>query len=672
MSSLYAENPRFALFGLGGIMMARLLPSLAIGPVAGVLADRYDRKRLMVAVDVARGVLFVFLAFADSLAALVTLTFAVECMSLLFLAAKDATLPVIVRREHLTEANQLNLLLAYGTLPLGAVIATAATTVLVGFGLESQDATVALLLINAATFLLAAALLARLHLPERPRVSEDVEHAPGVLEELREGARFIRDLPIVRSLILGVVGVSFGAGVVVTLGPQFVSTSLGRPETDWPRLMTAVGAGLAAGILSVPALARRFSMERLFPIALAATGAITAVMSALPNFGLALVLGAVLGAAAGISFVMGYTLLHSYTTDQVRGRTMAAFYTATRIALFTALGVAPFLASAISGSLFINRRYLLLSGIRITLFLGAMVALFAALSSMRGMYAALRAESQRGLHFAGLPEASRAGGVFVAFEGVEGAGKSTQVRALVEALRAEGRDVVVTREPGGSPVAERVREVLLDPNSDGMDARTETLLYAAARAEHVRRVVAPALEADRVVVCDRFVDSSLAYQGFARALGDSDVMEINRWAVAGVMPDVVVLLDLDADEGLRRVRARSSRLGAEVGRTGPRPLRLTEDEDWREQAAADRLEAEDVEFHRRVAGGYRELARRDRGRFVVVDAGADPATVARQVRAALHPWLPLPQPQRPDQPSEGQRRAGAGGAGPSGTAEGPR
>ncbi len=646
VSLLYAGNPRFALFSLGGIMMARLLPSLIIGPVSGVLADRYDRKRLMVATDLVRGTLFVFVAFSRNLTTLFLLTFAVECLALLFLAAKDATLPTIVDKRHLTQANQLNLLLAYGTLPAGALLATAITTALVAAGVAGRTATVVVLLVDAATFFVGAALISRLRLPAHGRRRDSQEESTGVVDELREGVRFIRGLPLVRALIIGVVGVFFGAGVVVSVGPEFVRSSLDRPATDWPRLMTAVGAGLVAGILAVPSATRRVPKERLFPICLAATGAIGAVMAFLPNFPLALGFGFLLGAAAGLSFVQGYTLLHECTDDETRGRTFAAFYTATRIALFSALGLAPFLAGAISGSLVLNGRLLRLSGVRITIFAGGLVALYAALKALRGMYRALGEDADRPMRIPGAPAMpARTGGVFVAFEGVEGAGKSTQVAALVATLEAEGRQVLVTREPGGPPVAERIRDVLLDPNAAGMDPRTETLLYAAARAEHVPKIGAPALEADKIVVCDRFIDSSLAYQGFARELGDADVYEVNRWAVGGVLPDVVVLLDLAPDEGLRRVRARSDRRArAERARPGPRPVRLGDD--WRGQAAPDRLESEDLEFHERVARGYRELAKRDRGRFVVVSADADAGTVARSVRTALHPWIPLPPATR--------------------------
>jgi dTMP kinase len=158
----------------------------------------------------------------------------------------------------------------------------------------------------------------------------------------------------------------------------------------------------------------------------------------------------------------------------------------------------------------------------------------------------------------------------------------------------------------------------------------------------VQRVVVPALEQGKIVLCDRFIDSSLAYQGFARELGDADVFEINRWAVGGLLPDVVVLLDLPADEGQRRIRERARQRRAHRSArdrgTGPQPLRLG---DWRDQTAPDRLEAEDLDFHERVRRGYRELARRN-SRFVVVKADADADAVARQVRSALKPWLPLP------------------------------
>jgi dTMP kinase len=195
-------------------------------------------------------------------------------------------------------------------------------------------------------------------------------------------------------------------------------------------------------------------------------------------------------------------------------------------------------------------------------------------------------------------------GVLIAFEGVEGAGKSTQLDRLRDELERRGHEVVVTREPGGTPVGERVRQVLLDPAVD-LDARAEALLFAAARAQLVEQVIRPALERGAVVLCDRYLDSSLAYQGAGRGLGRGPVQEVNRFATGGLLPDLVVLLDVDPAEGLGR-----------------------------NTASRDRIEVEGLGFHRRVREAFRELAAGDPGRFAVVDAAAPADQVAAAVLAA--------------------------------------
>jgi dTMP kinase len=660
VTQLSDRGSRLALFALGGIMMARMLPSLLVGPVAGVLADRYDRKRLMVVTNLVRGCLFVAIAFSTDLIALFALTFVVECFSLLFLSAKDASLPVLVRKDHLTQANQLNLLVTYGTLPIGALSATAmigVAALLRNAGLTGANATVLALLVNAATFLISAALIAGINMPAHGRRANADGDGPGFVEELKEGLRFIGELPLIRSLILGVVGVFFGAGVVISLGPAFVGTSLGGADTDWFTLMAFVGVGLVLGIIAVSPIVKRFAKERVFPVALAATGAIAAVMALLPTFTITLAVGFALGFAAGLSFVIGYTLLHEYTDDEVRARTFAAFYTGTRMAMFVALGLAPFVAGIIgTGQVIVGDVSVSMSGVRLSILIGGLVALYSAVRAGRGMYRALAEQEDRPVK---LPqtETDAGAGLFIAFEGVEGAGKSTQVRALVERLEAEGHQVVVTREPGGPPVAERIRGVLLDPNGGDMSARTEALLYAAARAEHVEKVILPALEAGKVVVCDRFIDSSLAYQGFARGLGEANVYEINRWAIGGLVPDAVVLLYLEPEEGLARVAERARR-------EGPRRLRPagTDTNSWTAGSLGDRMEREGLEFHRTVAKGFLEIARRDKRRFCIVEASADAGTVARQVRSGLHPWLPLPvREEQADGPDAGRTAPEAAG-----------
>jgi dTMP kinase len=196
--------------------------------------------------------------------------------------------------------------------------------------------------------------------------------------------------------------------------------------------------------------------------------------------------------------------------------------------------------------------------------------------------------------------------VLVALEGGEGAGKSTQAARLAARL-----DAVLTREPGATAVGEAVRRLLLDPGGDGLDARTEALLFAADRAAHVARVIEPALAAGRSVVTDRFVESSLAYQAFGRGLSLDEVRALSAFATGGRQADVVVVLDLDPAVGARR-RGRPP----------------------------DRMEAEDAAFHERVRAGFAALAAAEPGRIAVIDGDGDVDEVADRVWAVVEPRLP--------------------------------
>lgn len=199
------------------------------------------------------------------------------------------------------------------------------------------------------------------------------------------------------------------------------------------------------------------------------------------------------------------------------------------------------------------------------------------------------------------PTSAALPGVFVAFEGGDGAGKSTQARLLADALTAQGREVVLTREPGGTPAAEAIRDVVLTPQYAGLDPRAEALLFAASRGEHVARLVRPALQRGAVVITDRYLDSSIAYQGVARGLGLEVVEELNLWATRHLLPDLTVVLDVEAGAGLDRV-------------TDP-----------------NRLEDEPESFHSVVVQAFRDLAARDPQRYVVIPANGDRAEIAAAV-----------------------------------------
>ncbi len=202
-------------------------------------------------------------------------------------------------------------------------------------------------------------------------------------------------------------------------------------------------------------------------------------------------------------------------------------------------------------------------------------------------------------------------GLFLTFEGVEGAGKTTQIDLLQHWFLKRRRDCVKTHEPGGTPVSDRLRAVLLDPELAGMFPISEALLYAASRAQLVNDVIRPALKSERVVICDRYIDSTLAYQVYGRGLDYQTVMSVNQWATDGLLPDLTFLLRMPAELGLART----------VGRE------------------LDRLEQESLQFHKMVEAGFEDLAVKFAERFVLIDGRAPVEEVHRQVVAAIEPLL---------------------------------
>jgi len=195
-------------------------------------------------------------------------------------------------------------------------------------------------------------------------------------------------------------------------------------------------------------------------------------------------------------------------------------------------------------------------------------------------------------------------GVFLSFEGIEGTGKTTQARLLSERLQAEGHDVVLTFEPGGTVIGSRIREILLLPEHLEMSAITELLLYNAARAQHLAEKILPAIKKGKIIITDRFSDSTVAYQCYARGIDKTLVMSLDQLATGGLLPDLTLLFDLDAEAGLARNRNANK---------------------------TDRIELEDIEFHRRVREGYLAVAKADPDRVSIVDAALPIAEVRAQV-----------------------------------------
>jgi dTMP kinase len=205
-------------------------------------------------------------------------------------------------------------------------------------------------------------------------------------------------------------------------------------------------------------------------------------------------------------------------------------------------------------------------------------------------------------------------GVFITFEGIEGSGKSTQISRLLQYLAEQRRPVTLTREPGGTPIGDQVRRILLDPLNRLLDPTAELLLYAASRAQHLREVIRPALALGRIILCDRFSDATIAYQGYGRGLSVPVIRELDRIVTAGLRPRLTVLLDLPAETGLGRARGRNTSQGLH---------------------GEARFENEDIAFHGMVRNGYLQLAKEEPERIRIVNAARPPEEVQKDIRTIV-------------------------------------
>lgn len=602
---------RAAAFAVSGVMAARVLPSLLLAPVAGVFVDRWDRKRVLVVTHIGRGFIMALIPFTQEVLALVLATLFMEVLSSLFGPAKDAVFPSLVRREQLMSANQINLMLTYGMLPAAGVLYAVLVAAVGRFATPGSfiaERPVAVpIWVNAVTFLIGAALISTITIRRVPApVGPETQR---VTAQFTEGVRFVAGHPIIRMFIVGVMLVAAAAGVVITIG-EFFADLLNAGPSGFGVLVAAVGLGMVAGLLLAAPLSRRLRPEWLFGPGLVVAG-IGLVLTALAADLLTAIPPAMLmGSGAGVVFIVGYTVLQQRADDRIRGRTFAAFNAGIRSAIFLATIIVPFAIGVIGrerrtvqivdGESVLLYPYVF-GGVRSTLLAAGVLTVLGGLIVVALLGSALRVEARRGptaSAFGGMdamgvgPGGVPRRGLFIAFEGGDGSGKSTQLSLLRAHLEGLGLPVVVTREPGGTAIGERIRELLLDPASAQLSDRAEALLYAAARAQHVAEVIAPALAAGRVVLCDRFIDSSIVYQGAGRSLGEWRIEELNLWATGQVVADLIVLLDVAVEEGLRRAGADGTH---------------------------DRLEAAGEDFHGAVREAYHRRADAEPHRWLLLD-----------------------------------------------------
>ena len=612
-------------YALGLVLVVRLLPSIALGPLAGAFADRFDRRRTMVISDLLRFALFLCIPIGMNfdisrdrkLVVLYVASFAVECVSLFWNPAKDASVPNLVRRDRVEAANQLGLITTYGFTPVVAAILfstldLASLRLAHNFHWFHSNQVSLSLYFNAATFIFAGIVVWTIKEISGTHRQLPRNEQPTVWAMLREGMTFLRSSKLLRGIIVGIIGAFAAGGAVIGAGHTYV-TSLGAGNASYGVLFGAVFVGLGLGMALAPRVAREMSRRRIFGLAIVLAGFCLLLTSIAPHVIIAMIVIVGVGFGGGVAFLSGITLLGTEISDDMRGRVFAFIQSLVRIVLILTLAAVPFIVGRIGQThTHLFGTTITIDGTRIVLALGAILAMGAGVFCYRMMDDRGRVPLWTDLVTAVRGDASRrrrldTGGVLIAFEGGEGAGKSTQIAELARSLRADGLEVVTTFEPGATSAGRRIRAILLETD-EPLDDRAEALLFAADRAHHVATIIKPALDQGDIVLTDRFVDSSLAYQGAGRALSVDEVRRLSRWAIGSLEPDLTIVLDIPVEDGLARAGLRGH---------------------------ADRLEQESGEFHERVRQAFRSYAESDPNRYRILDARMSTDELAAQIRLAV-------------------------------------
>ncbi|MGW4743434.1 dTMP kinase [Streptomyces sp. NPDC004290] len=523
--------------------------------------------------------------------------------------------------DHLGALRRLSQRTGFLAVPAAAAVLLVATLVgnLLGAGIDWFTLHQAALgaYVAAGLFAASVTVLYAMTLPggETPRPRSPLEglRRPSAKTAPDGGRGRTGALPLLVLASATVAGAIAAAASVAVLD----AFDLGGGPVTYALLILALSGATAVGIRTAGSVLPVLSRRRLLALAIAVTGVALIAMGLVPDTATVLFLAVLAGYAAGVAANTGHTLIDQETEEPRRARTTEHLQATARVAMGLGALAAPLLAAAIGPHRLASGEFVFAhGGAAFTLALvGALLLPVAALILAKTDDRAgvpLRRDLRDALRGSDPVQAPSPTGFFIALEGGDGAGKSTQVQALAEWIRAKGHEVVVTREPGATPIGKRLRSILLDVSSAGLSNRAEALLYAADRAEHVDSLVRPALERGAIVLSDRYIDSSVAYQGAGRDLSPTEIARISRWATDGLVPHLTVVLDVSPETARER---------------------FTE--------APDRLESEPPEFHARVRAGFLALAAADPSRYLVVDAGQEPEAVTTVVRHRLDRMLPL-------------------------------
>ncbi|WP_260636516.1 dTMP kinase [Streptomyces angustmyceticus] len=660
---VFGGGYRGAALAVTAVFAARMLATLLfgavlLGPLTALTAPAgpLDRRWTMIGADLLRLALLVIAPLwidwtpDDALAWLLVTVFVTGVAERFWTVARESAAPGLLPApppegsavrplpDNMDALRRLSLRTGFVSLPIAAAALVVVTLVskLLGTGIDWFHLHQAALgsYVAAGLFAASVSILYFIEFPgvptprprspleglRRPKATAAKSGASGSGESAENhAARAGSDKGRTGALPLLVVSCAAVAGAiaaVVALAVLHGYDLAGGPAT-FALLVLAPTAGTAVGIRSAHRVLPGLSRRRLLALAVAATGLGLLAMGLVPDPTTVLVLALLSGVTAGIAANTGHVLLEQESEESRGARTTEHLHAVVRLTVALAAILAPLLAAVIGphhlGSGTFDFAY---GGAAYTLMLaGALLLPVAALvlgkvDDRQGV--PLRRDLREALRGGDPAQAPAPTGFFIALEGGDGAGKSTQVEALAEWIRGKGHEVVVTREPGATAIGKRLRSIILDVSTSGLSDRAEALMFAADRAEHVDSVIRPALERGAIVITDRYIDSSVAYQGAGRNLAPTEIARISRWATDGLVPHLTVLLDVSPETARER---------------------FTE--------APDRLESEPAEFHQRVRAGFLTLAAADPARYLVVDAGQEPEAVTTAVRHRLDQVLPL-------------------------------
>ncbi|WP_431950124.1 dTMP kinase [Actinacidiphila sp. bgisy167] len=629
---------RGVAFAVAAVFAARLLADLLFGAVLlGPLGSltgpdgMLDRRWTMIGSDLVRLALLIVAPLwidwvpDDAVAWLLVTVFVTGVSERLWTVAKDGAAPGLLPApapgagtvrplpDRLDALRRLDRRTSFVAFPFAAATLVVVTLVgnLIGLGVDWFGAHQAALASYVAAGLFAASG-AVLYLLELPGDQAATLRSP--LRGLRGKDR--GRTGAVPLLVFGTAAVAGAIAAAVALAVLHAA-DLGGGPVGFGLLVLALTAGPVLGIRIAPRTLPGLSRRRLLALAIAVTGLALLLSGIVPDPTAVLLLALLAGVAAGITANTGHVLVDQETEESGRARATDHLHAVALLLMAVGAVGAPLLAGGIGPHRLAEGHFTFDHGgaAYALMLIGALLLPVAALvlgktDDRQGV--PLRRDLREALRGGDPEQAPAPTGFFIAVEGGDGAGKSTQVEALAAWIRGKGHEVVVTREPGATAVGKRLRSILLDVSSGGLSHRAEALLYAADRAEHVDTVVRPALERGAVVISDRYIDSSVAYQGAGRDLAPTEIARISRWATDGLVPHLTVLLDVTPETARER---------------------FTE--------APDRLESEPAEFHERVRTGFLTLAAADPARYLVVDAGQEPEAVTTVIRHRLDEILPL-------------------------------